>query len=304
MAQRGLGPEGGSRKPRIVSWGELLWDLFPEGALLGGSAANVAYHAAKLGAESFLISAIGDDLLGRRALARMRQAGVATEGINVDRTAGTGRVRVTLENGEPRFSVEEGVAWDKVAPSKDVVAALLDADVFCFSTLAQRTPLMRTRLRSVLTKIHDRGRSAPFGGANGRRPLCLLDLNLRPPFTDPDAILEAMNFADVIKMNEAEEKWIGELGGAHDVVDWLFSRFSVRLVAVTRAERGASLYTPHLTLHECGLPTKGGDPVGAGDAFVAALAFGLGRGETLQRCLERANQRGAWVAGQLGAMPA
>lgn len=208
-----------------------------------------------------------------------------------------------MEGGEPRFSVEEGVAWDKIAPSEEIVRAILDADVFCFSTLAQRTPLMRNRLRSILRRIHSRGRSSPFGGSAGRRPLCVLDLNLRPPFTDPMAILETLRYADAIKVNEAEELWVRDFARTTHPVEWLLAEFPIRIVAVTRAEKGASLFTRHLALHEAGIPQRGGDPIGAGDAFVAALGVGLGRGETLPRSLEQANRLGAWVAGRVGAMP-
>ncbi|MCE7893681.1 MAG: hypothetical protein DYH12_28955, partial [Sorangiineae bacterium PRO1] len=55
------------RSPRIVAFGELLFDLFPDGPRLGGAAANMAFHAAALGARALLVSRVGDDPLGRRA---------------------------------------------------------------------------------------------------------------------------------------------------------------------------------------------------------------------------------------------
>ncbi len=304
MAQPGLGSLPQARNPRIVSWGELLWDLFPDRSLLGGSAANVAYHAAHLGAESWLVSAVGDDPLGKRATAILGHAGVITDGIGLERGAPTGRVRVTMDGGQPNFSIDEGVAWDNIDPSPQILENVLEADVLCFSTLAQRTPLSRTRLRSVLRKVHAKGRCHAFGGAQGRRPIRILDLNLRPPFTEPATVLEALSYADVVKVNEAEATWLGALAQTSDPVRWLLSQFPARLVAVTRAEKGASFFTRHLTLHQPGTPQRGGDPVGAGDAFVAALAVGLGLAETLPRCLEMATALGSWVAGRIGAMPA
>jgi fructokinase len=302
MALPGLGPEFSPRNPRVVSWGELLWDLFPDRILLGGSAANVAYHCAMLGAESWLVSAVGSDALGRQALDHLRRAGVSTQGISVDAKAATGCVRVTFSGGEPQFVVEEGVAWDKIDPTQEVLDAIFASDVFCFSTLAQRTPLMRSRLRTILRELHRRGPVAPFGGARARRPLCVLDLNLRPPFTDPSAIHETLRYADVVKVNEAEEIWVREMAGG-DAVNWLLETFPTRVVAVTRAEKGASLYTRGLSIHAAGLPQLGGDAVGAGDAFVAALSVSLACGFSLPRCLELANRLGSWVAGQAGAMP-
>ena len=232
----------------------------------------------------------------------MKNAGVTTHSVSVDPKAQTGRVRITFEGTEPKFFVEEGVAWDKIDPTQAVQDAIFASDVFCFSTLAQRTPLMRTRLRTILQKMHQNGPAAPFGGAAGRRPLCVLDLNLRPPFTDPNAIRETLHYADVIKVNESEERWVSELAQG-DAVPWLLGEFPARLVAVTRGERGASLYTRCLQVHAPGIPCLKGDPVGAGDAFVAALSVSLGHGFSLPECLERANRLGSWVAGHEGAMP-
>src|SRR5690606_9803121 len=127
----------------------------------GGSAANVAYHAALLGAESWLVSAVGNDALGRRATSMLAASGVNVSGVAVDDKAATGKVRVTFTEGEPHFSIEEGVAWDKIDPSPAIVTAIRSADVFCFSTLAQRTPLMRKRLRQVLKEIRQSGHFPP-----------------------------------------------------------------------------------------------------------------------------------------------
>ena len=60
------------RRPVVVGLGEVLWDLLPGGKQLGGASANFAYHAQMLGAESWLVSRVGDDPLGREILARLQ----------------------------------------------------------------------------------------------------------------------------------------------------------------------------------------------------------------------------------------
>ena len=52
-----------------------------------------------------------------------------------------------------------------------------------------------------------------------------------------------------------------------------------------------------------GKPVKVSDAVGAGDAFTAALTFGLLRGRALRDIAEFANAVGALVASRPGAMP-
>jgi fructokinase len=55
----------------IVIWGEVLWDRFPDGDQLGGAPANVAWHLGQAGGWARLVTRVGDDELGRRALARL-----------------------------------------------------------------------------------------------------------------------------------------------------------------------------------------------------------------------------------------
>ncbi|MDE0769698.1 MAG: PfkB family carbohydrate kinase [Opitutaceae bacterium] len=58
--------------PVVISLGEVLWDLFPDGARFGGAPANFACHAAALGARVSMTSAVGDDLQGREAIDILR----------------------------------------------------------------------------------------------------------------------------------------------------------------------------------------------------------------------------------------
>lgn len=47
-----------------VGIGEVLWDVFPNGRTIGGAPANFAYHTAQLGLDSYIVSAVGNDVLG------------------------------------------------------------------------------------------------------------------------------------------------------------------------------------------------------------------------------------------------
>ena len=55
------------RTPSVVSFGEVLWDLFPDSRVIGGAPFNFASHLSKLGAEVTFISAVGQDDLGEAA---------------------------------------------------------------------------------------------------------------------------------------------------------------------------------------------------------------------------------------------
>lgn len=278
--------------PRFIAWGELLWDLFPEGAQLGGAAANAAYHAKSLGAEALLVSRVGSDELGTRALGELAARGVDVSAVQVDPDAPTGSVRVSFENGEPRYRIESGAAWDRIAWRSELGASFQGADVICFGTLAQRSALGFDAIERALSH-------APAGAIR------FCDLNVREPFATRAIVDRALTLANVVKLNESEVLTLARLFDQPDIVSWLLAERGVELVALTLGARGAVLATPRERLEHPGfaLSSGAGDPVGAGDAFSAALALQLCRKSPLAVCLARANHYAAYVASHAGGMP-
>src|SRR3954447_25487923 len=93
---------------RILSVGEVLWDLLPTGAVLGGAPANFAVHARCLGANAGLVSRVGDDELGREILQRLAAAGLPQPLIALDDHAPTGTVSVEIgADGQPHYTIHE-----------------------------------------------------------------------------------------------------------------------------------------------------------------------------------------------------
>ena len=50
---------------KILSFGEIIWDIYDSGPVIGGAPLNFAANCAGLGAESYMLSAVGSDALGR-----------------------------------------------------------------------------------------------------------------------------------------------------------------------------------------------------------------------------------------------
>src|SRR5882762_7069954 len=96
----------------ILGIGELLWDMLPEGPQLGGAPANYAVMAGRLGNHATIISRIGRDTLGERALEVIEPFPVDCEQIQTDSEQPTGRVTVMLEDGQPNYVIHQPVAWD------------------------------------------------------------------------------------------------------------------------------------------------------------------------------------------------
>jgi fructokinase len=274
----------------IICWGELLWDLFPDGPRLGGGAANVAYHLAQLGNRVRLVSRVGDDALGRSAVEALTRFGVETSLVQVDRERATGSVAIELEAGEPRFTLAEQAAWDRIEYCAAVRQAIAESDALCYGTLAQRTPLGLGALQQALAE------ASP-------ELIRVCDLNVRLPHTTEAAVEAALTGEPAVKLNQAEVKVIEYLFATDDAVRWLLEERGVRLVALTLGERGAELVTRSARIAHPGFSASGGDRVGAGDAFTAVVAHHLVKNTAYELIAERANRYAAFVASRPGAMP-
>src|SRR5271166_870991 len=100
---------------RIVSVGEILWDVIGEREYLGGAPLNFAAHARQLGHEVFLLSAVGEDDRGRRALESLQERGMSVEFVQVLRGKDTGIAEVELDpDGKPMFRIVRPAAYDFV----------------------------------------------------------------------------------------------------------------------------------------------------------------------------------------------
>src|SRR5882762_5644018 len=125
----------------VVIWGELLWDCYPAalgGDQLGGAPANVAWHLAQAGGWARLVTRVGDDAAGRRAITQLDGL-VDTSLIQIDPERATGEMTITLDRGEPRYTLHPGRAWERIACTDEVRAAIADAGVLVYGTLSQRT---------------------------------------------------------------------------------------------------------------------------------------------------------------------
>src|SRR5579859_4660020 len=100
-------------KKKVVGLGEVLWDLFPGRACLGGAPANFAYITTLMGDQGIVASRVGQDSQGVEALRRMEELGLDIEQVQTDSQYPTGTVKVEVdERGQARFEIARPVAWD------------------------------------------------------------------------------------------------------------------------------------------------------------------------------------------------
>jgi fructokinase len=280
---------------QVIAVGEILWDLLPAGRQLGGAPANFIQHASSLGAGAGLVSRVGDDDLGKEALGRLRARGVATDLIQVDPEAPTGTVGVELgPDRQPRFTIHEGVAWDRLAAPDAALAALGHADAVCFGSLAQRTAAGAAAVRRLV------GAARP-----GAWRIC--DINLRPPFVQPEVVAASLALANVLKLNDQELAVLATMldlpGGEDAQLEALLRRHALRLIALTRGGQGSLLVGEAGRSERPAAAVEVVDTVGAGDAFTAALALGLLHGWPLDETHRLAAEVAAFVCTRPGGTP-
>jgi len=139
-------------KFKLVGIGEVLWDVYPDAAHFGGAPANFACHAASLGAAAWMVSAVGADDLGERALAKLREHGVDCDHISRDEHHATGRVLVTLnKSGQPAYEFAADPAWDHLTWSDELSVLAEGCDAVCFGTLSQRSSASRETIRRFIS---------------------------------------------------------------------------------------------------------------------------------------------------------
>jgi fructokinase len=281
---------------RVVAVGEILWDLLPAGRQLGGAPANFVQHAHALGAAAGLVSRVGDDDLGREAVARLRARGVATELTRTDPEAPTGTVSVAIgPDHQPRFTIHEHVAWDRLAAEDAALAAVRAADAVCFGSLAQRTGAGAAAVRRLV-------------GASRPEALRIFDVNLRPPFVRSEVVGASLELANVLKLNDQELPALAAmlgLGGTEEEgqLDELVRRYELRLAALTRGGQGSLLVSAAGRSEQPAVAVEVADTVGAGDAFTAALALGLLHGWPLEETHRLAAEVAAFVCTRPGGAP-
>ena len=284
-----------NRKLTVVGLGEVLWDMLPGGKQLGGASANFACHAQMLGAKAWLVSRVGDDLLGREILERLRSMQLLSDGVTVDASAPTGTVDVELNrDGQPKFVIRENVAWDYIPASDFARSAVARADAICFGSLAQRNETSRATIRSLV------GLARPDA-------LIIFDVNLRQNFYSPEILRTSLELANVLKINDEElpvlARLFGLAGEPEEQISELARRFNFKLVALTCGARGSLFYSQGTYSEVEGLPASVVDTVGAGDAFTAMMALGYLAGWNLDRINRCANEVAAYVVSQPGATP-
>lgn len=190
------------RAYHVAVLGEILWDLIDGSARLGGAPLNFAVHSTRLGHESTLISALGEDELGSTARLAIESYGLSTRFVQTTARLPTGTAIVELgSNGRKSFRIPRPAGFDALDLSDDevrCVAACMPQWLY-YGTLFMGTADGMRALRRLMCALP--------------KAMKFYDINLRPESYTPELVLDLLGLADVVKLNEPEMECVADFAG-------------------------------------------------------------------------------------------
>ncbi|PJO79388.1 carbohydrate kinase [Neisseria brasiliensis] len=278
---------------KVTSFGEVLWDDFPSGKVLGGAPLNVVVRLKALGADSSIISCRGDDEDGEELLRQILSKRVNADLVQICPDQATSLVKVSLDkSGSASYEIVYPCVWDRIQVQPEALQRVAESDAFIFGSLATRDEVSRATLEQLLEQ-------AKFK---------IFDVNLRKPHYDTDRLLATMKKVDMVKLNDDELYELAEVYGSpyHSIeqnIAYVAKLTDVETLVVTLGSHGAALYRDGQLYRHSGFRVKVADTVGSGDSFLAGLTYKLLNNADPQEAVTFACALGALVASRHGATP-
>lgn len=289
----------------VIGIGEALFDCLPEGRKLGGAPANFAYHVSQFGLNGCAVSAIGDDELGREIIDKFNAVQLKHILPVVEQPTGT--VKVTLDDkGVPQYEICLGVAWDNIPLTNEMLDIAHQAQAVCFGSLAQRSERSRETIQAFLDVMPDDA-------------LRVFDINLRQSWYTAKVIVESLQRANVLKINDEELDVVATMLLGEPTVPGkliaedpektrricreLIARYELDMLILTCGAIGSYVFTDSKESYVATPKVQVADTVGAGDSFTATFVAQLLLGKTIREAHEKAVAVSAYVCTQHGAMP-
>ncbi|MBE6680314.1 MAG: carbohydrate kinase [Ruminococcaceae bacterium] len=287
--------------PKILSFGEIIWDVYENEQHIGGAPLNFAAHAKRCGAKSFMISAVGNDELGKDAIEIVKKLQIDERFIKAN-TFATGKCEVLLDKcGIPTYNVLENTAFDNIVLSDEDIEEIKNQqfDALYFGTLIQRNSVSKNALEKLCKSC------------NFREIIC--DINLRKNCYDRTSTEFCLKNASILKISDEEEPLLRELGlyylaevSYESIAKAITAEFpNIKILIITLGEKGSFIYESQ---KQSGFLFSGEkaqvvSTVGAGDSYTAAWCVSYLIGESILTATEKATKLSAYVVSHKDAIP-
>lgn len=268
---------------KVMSFGELLYDVYDNVSVIGGAPFNYSLQLSRLldkDDKLKFITALGNDDYSKNALSFIDNENIDKSLIQLSNDYKTGIAAVFLnENKVPDYIIHENAAWDNIEYNNDIENALKENyDMFYFNILSQRNEKSYSTLKNIFKNI------------NAKYRVC--DVTFRKNYYTKEKIKESLEFINILKINDDELAVIKDLfyssleNDNETLLKAIHKDFNIDYIFLTLGASGAAVFHNGEYIFNPSNKVNVIDTVGAGDSFCAALSYALLRWLDINRVLK------------------
>ncbi len=276
---------------KILTFGEVLYDVFESEAKIGGAPLNFSAHFTRLGGKGYVLSAVGKDELGNKAIEKAKGFGVNTKYIS-QTDYQTGFCKVSYTGDEPNYDLSAICAYDNIQINDEQLKDIEreNFDVLYFGTLAQRSEISRKTIEKLLERKCFKK--------------IFFDMNLRQSYYSKELLEKSLKYSDIVKINRDEFEVLKSMRLCKDEKN-LCEVFCIEKLLLTLDKEGMLLYDSKTDKTYTSTKPKNNvvSTVGAGDASSACFLYNYLSKQKLDVCVERANIMGDYIVTFTEAIP-
>lgn len=270
----------------ILVFGELLYDIYDDVAVIGGAPFNYSVQLSRLISKNDnlkFITALGKDDFSKEAFKFIENENIDSSLMQVLDNYETGKATVFMnENKIPDYIIHENVAWDNIEFNSDIEKALKEKyDLFYFNILSCRSEKSYDTLKNIFKNI------------DSKYKVC--DVTFRKNYYTKEKIKEALEFINILKINDDELAIIKSLfypnlqNDNEILLKNLNKDFNIDYIFLTLGKSGASSFYNNQYIFKPSNKIKVVDTVGAGDSFCAALSYAILKKLDIKKVLDFAS---------------
>ena len=270
----------------ILVFGEILYDIYDDVAVIGGAPFNYSVQLSRLISKKDnlkFITALGKDDFSKDAFKFIENENIDSSLMQVLDNYKTGKATVFMnENKIPDYIIHENVAWDNIEFNSDIEKALKEKyDLFYFNILSCRSEKSYNTLKNIFKNI------------DSKYKVC--DVTFRKNYYTKEKIKEALEFINILKINDDELAIIKSLfypnlqNDNEILLKNLNKDFNIDYIFLTLGKSGASSFYNNQYIFKPSNKIKVVDTVGAGDSFCAALSYAILKKLDIKKVLDFAS---------------